>query len=564
MIANAPLAPHIEWFKNRWNLPATGIPLIAKFIDAESNGSTAVEIPGDADIGNLGDAAVAVNAGADCKEPPRPFVIVKNGKERFLQSWLYFKAELEIAKGVLGRLDDGFDAPIKPEQLKKLFPQAVKGDLQVKAVEVALRRRLTIITGGPGTGKTHTLARILTMLVESGVKAPKIRLAAPTGKAADRMKKAVAESLETLPDDFKSRLEELVSAANKSATLHSLLGYNPSTGKCKYDESNPLPCEVLIVDECSMVDVLLWRALLKAIPENARLILVGDPNQLESVGQGNVMAELVRVAENPASPIHPVRVHLTEARRFKDRPGIMALANALAQLDANGAVKLLSDAKGTEAQTGIAWLEVSGDTLNWSGFPDSIKNALTSVARAENPQTALEALGRICILTAQREYYVGSKAMSAAIENHFAQTDVDGKKSNQPIIINQNDPETNLRNGSVGIITTNADGIRKAWFPDSKGKATLKEFSVAQLPDYSPAWVMTIHRSQGSEFDEVLVILPRQDSPMTTRELIYTAITRAKKTVYVAGDLESVRKAAANPSSRITMTGAHLERHATF
>jgi len=149
--------------------------------------------------------------------------------------------------------------------------------------------------------------------------------------------------------------------------------------------------------------------------------------------------------------------------------------------------------------------------------------------------------------------------MSEAIEQHFAKTTGGSKKPNQPIIINQNDPETGLRNGIVGVIFTSAEGGRKAWFPAFKGESAFQEFSVAQLPDYSPAWALTIHRSQGSEFDEVLVILPRQESPMATRELIYTAITRAKKTVYIAGDLESARKAASNASKRVTMVGAHLE-----
>jgi exodeoxyribonuclease V alpha subunit len=486
-------------------------------------------------------------------------VQVKFGAGRFLQSWLYYKAELEIAKSLPMRLKEEFETHAGARQLQELFPDAGEDDLQVKAATIALCRRLTLITGGPGTGKTHTLVRILAMLVGEGVAASKIRLAASTGKAAERMKKAVGESLEKLPDHFCKWVADLKSVAARSATLHSLLGYNPSSGKCKHNEANPLPCEVLIVDECSMVDVLLWRALLKATPANARLILVGDPNQLESVGQGNVLAAMARVAGNRKSPLHAVRVHLTEARRFKDRPGILNLARALENLDAKAAGELLGAARGAEAPTGIAWLETSGGLLDWAAFPKSIQRALASVAEAETPRAALNALGRICILTAQREYFVGAKAMSAAMEMHFSQAAPGSNRPNQPIIINQNDPETGLRNGSVGVITTNSDGVRKAWFPGFKEDDTLREFSVAQLPDYSPAWALTIHRSQGSEFDEVLVCLPRRESPMATRELIYTAITRARKAVYVAGDLESIMKAAANPSSRMTMAGAHLE-----
>ena len=565
MITTSSCIPDLEWFQSQWNLPAAGISFVQRFIEAENCGSTALELPPGCESADWGGAAVAVKAGEEAPGQPKPLVMVKSRGELFLQSWLHYKAELEMAKSLRGRSGLRSKSPSvalftsSSHRMAALFPQALPGDPQIKAVEVALRQRLTLVTGGPGTGKTHTLVRILTMLIEEGISVSKIHLAAPTGKAADRMKKAVGESIEKLPDDYQKRIEDLKAVAKRSATLHSLLGYNPSTGNCKYNDTHPLPCEVLIVDECSMVDVLLWRALLKAIPEKARLILVGDPNQLESVGQGNVLAELVRVARNCKSPIHDIWVHLTEARRFKDRPGIQALAKALENLDADKAVKLLSEAKGTSAPSGIAWLEIPGTSLNWSGFPHSIQNALTSVANAETPKEALDALGRICILTAQREYFVGSKAMSESIEKHFEKTAEGLKRPNQPIIINQNDPETGLRNGSVGIICTDSQGGRKAWFPGFKGASALQEFSVAQLPNYSPAWALTIHRSQGSEFDEVLVVLPRQESPMTTRELIYTAITRARKTVFIAGDLESVRKAASNPSSRITMVGAHLE-----
>jgi len=559
MITNVSYPPDLEWFKSRWNLPAAGIPWVQRFLEAQNSGSTALELPADCRRADWGDAAIGVIAGGAVPVAPKPLVLVKHEQKLFLQSWLLYKAELEIAKSLCSRLAGTFGVRVEPVQLRRLFPEAAAGDLQIKAVEVALRQRLTLITGGPGTGKTHTLVRILTMLTEEGISVSKIHLAAPTGKASDRMKKAIGASIDQLPSEFQPRVENLKAVAKRCATLHSLLGYNPSSGNCKYDETHPLPCEVLIVDECSMVDVLLWRALLKAVPENARLILVGDPNQLESVGQGNVLAEMVRVAGNPESPLHDIWVHLTEARRFKDRPGIQALATALENLDADEAVKLLTEAKGALAPSGIAWLETDGHALNWSGFPESIQKALTSVAFAETPREALEALGRICILTAQREYFVGSKAMSEAIEKHFTKTATGLKCPNQPVIINQNDPETGLRNGLVGVITTDSENVRKAWFPGFKGDSAFQEFSVAQLPDYSPAWALTIHRSQGSEFDEVLVILPRQESPMTTRELIYTAITRARKTVYIAGDLESVRKAASNPSTRITMTGAHLE-----
>ena len=174
MITNPALSPDLEWFQTQWNLPDARIPSVQNYVLAESYGSTALELPADGSVKDWAEAAIAVEVGSEAPESPQPLVVVKNGKKIFLQSWLYYKAELEIAKSLRGRQTGAFDAEIKPEQLKKLFPGAGEGDLQMKAVEVAIRQRLTLITGGPGTGKTYTLARILTMIVEQGISASKI------------------------------------------------------------------------------------------------------------------------------------------------------------------------------------------------------------------------------------------------------------------------------------------------------------------------------------------------------------------------------------------------------
>ena len=536
--------PDIEWLQRKWGLPAHAVKPVQDLLREESSGSTACVIA--ETIADWGAAAGGV-------ESSTPLVIIENGGKQYLQSRRLCAAEHDVATRILGMAGKEIPLPGAIGQLPALFPDAAKSDLQAAAARVAMSRQLTMITGGPGTGKTYTLARILALLVASGIPANSIQLAAPTGKASDRMKRAVSDSLAGLLEDFQKHGESLARVADASSTLHKLLRYNSRTGRTSFNARQPLPCGVLIVDECSMVDVLLWRVVLQALPGNCRLILLGDPNQLESVGQGNVFTELARAAGEAGSPLGLAHVHLMEARRFKDRPDILAFARALEESDADAAAKLLDDSRGSNATRGLAWLENPSASFPCVSFPKPVLDALETVALAESPEGAIAALGKICILTAQREFFVGAKAVSAGIDQHFL-----SRKGvrNQPVIINQNDPETGLRNGTVGVIHTAPDGKRKAWFQAGDGK--LKDVAVAKLPDFSPAWAITIHRSQGSEYDDVLVILPRMESPMATRELLYTAITRARKNVYIAGDMETVKKAVVTSSARCTMLASFL------
>lgn len=538
-------SPDIEWLQRKWDLPDTAVNAVLALLKEEGRGSTACVVPDD--IPTWGSAVGTA-------EDSTPMVLTNHKGRTYLQSRKFYCAERAIATRMLEMAARKLPPVSAGRDISKLFPNASGSDLQAEAARVALSRPLAMITGGPGTGKTYTLARILALLVASGIPETRIRLAAPTGKASERMKKAISDSLAGLPAEFHPHLDPLARIAESSSTLHKLLGYSPHRGCSRFDARQPIPCSVLIVDECSMVDVLLWQAVLESLPEDARLILLGDPNQLESIGQGNVFAELARVAGMPGSKLGPTHVHLSEARRFQDRPDILAFARALEKSDADAAVHILENVAGTAAPRGLAWRNTSGEILPCADFPQPILDALENVARADTPQEALDALGKICILTAQREYFVGSQAMSAAIEQHFFHQK--GVR-NQPVIINHNDSETGLRNGTVGVIHTTPDGMRKAWF--QTGEGMLREAAVAKLPDFSPAWAITIHRSQGSEYDNVLVILPREESPMATRELLYTAITRARQNVYVAGELGSVRKATATSSNRCTMLAAFLQ-----
>jgi len=544
-------SPHLDWLIRKWNLPAAGpeASAVMQLLGAENSCSTACALDDQRNY-DWGNAATD-HRGSEHS----PLVLVHGARGMFLQS----RHLADVEQSIAGRLSAlaQHEQPSAASVSMSAEWAAASGlsNQQLAATRHACEHRLTILTGGPGTGKTFTLARILALFVESGVSDGAIRLAAPTGKAADRMKQAISDSIMTLPDAGRSHWPTLQGIADASTTLHRLLGYHPDSGKCRYHQGRPLRCEVLIVDECSMVDLLLWHALFDALPEASRVILIGDPNQLESIGQGNVFTEIARIAGDSSSRLGGSLVHLSEARRFRDRPGILAFANALETGDADAAVWVLEN---SDPDSGLAWTPLdSGSLTVEDGFPASVLQALGEVAFANTPQDALEAMQHICILTAQRQYFVGALAVSELLENFFRSQA--REQVNQPVIINRNDSETGLRNGSIGVIHTNGDGQRLAWFRDVRGE--LKAYSLASLPEFSPAWAITIHRSQGSEYREVLVILPREDSPLATRELLYTAITRAKSQVTVAGDLDVVRKAVSTRSDRITLVADYLAMH---
>ena len=508
--------PHIHWLADRWDLAPEHIPLIERLLAAEAGGSTALEIEGPAELP------------APAFGPPSgssPVVVVKTRGRAFLQSRRLHEAEAEIAARILGLASRSSPQPpgLKAA-LKALFPDADAKDPQRLAAARARTHDLLVLTGGPGTGKTHTLARALALLPGDRP----VRLAAPTGKAAQRMKDAITAAADSLPESFdRAALRE---AAASCQTIQSLLHYNPDQGTTR-----PLPkSAILILDECSMIDVYLWQTVLRALPDDGKLILVGDPNQLESVGQGRVFAA---IAEAPP-PVE--RIHLVRARRFENSPGIQALARAIENADPEAALQVVEG----PPSDGLAFYPLA-TALDPHGFPPSIQNALRQIARADTPAEALKATQTFCILTAHRHHFVGAEALNQKIQAFLA---ADAPIRHVPVIINKNDPETGRRNGSMGVIRT-AD--QNAFFP--KEGASPNEIPASRLPEFSPAWTITIHRAQGSEYDRVLVVLPRHESPLATRELLYTAITRARNHLTIAGTPETIRAACVRPSMRISL-----------
>lgn len=548
------MRPETEWLQRRWGVNENALAVAGQLLQAEEQGSTALQhfhhLP---DWGKaLTQVDLARTTPEQVKQIHTPLVVCCNQTVEYLQSTRLFATEYAIRMR-LAQAVRAAETPLTEQQqtiLAELFQERAAGDLQRKAVELALRRNLCWITGGPGTGKTTTLARILVALHCSGHSQSAFYLAAPTGKAAQRMRTAVAESLKTLPSRFENLHEPLLKLANSCTTLHSLLRYNPARRACLLGQ---FPSgAVIVVDECSMIDVFMWRALLSAIPQDAKLILLGDPHQLESVGMGNVLAELV--AMSSCEPFAALHIHLTQSWRFNDRKGIGDLAGALQQEDPEAVLTVLQQHRAPDPTDGLRWIDICADALSVDQFPRSTLLSLQAVATAETPELALAALDNICILTAHRgQIRSGAETVSRKIEAFLEQQ---APVRNQPIIINRNDPETGLRNGTLGILSTDASNRRKAWFRNADG--TLRSFSILRLPEHSPAWAITIHRSQGSEYREVMVLLPREESPLATRTLLYTAITRAKRTVNVVGDTAAIRKAASTEVRRLCLVSEPL------
>ncbi len=544
----AGLEPKIDLLQRRWNLPAERTGVLKRLIQNIDSGSTALAIPASEATTDWG-AALTQDPGT----ATAPLVLLEAGNgHRWVQTWRHNQAERAIAANLAERLRQ---PPTTPAALT-LIGNDSTNDLQREAIRVALSHAFSLITGGPGTGKTFTLARILALLAHDArsvqSRALRVRLAAPTGKAADRMREAVSHALDSLPDVFDQTIRaDLKAAAGAACSLHALLGFNPALGRCSFNAQKPLPCDAVIVDEASMADTFVWAALLRALPKTARLIVLGDPHQLESVDEGDVLGSLVRTAGR-LKPLKDVWVRLTESHRFRERKAIGALAEAIVGSDAAAAQQVLENATSPDA-LGVQWIPGTAHRLQWKALPEPVRSRIVSVAEAATPEEALKELNTVRILTAHRAYGVGALALSESINVALAH-EIRGaaRPHNVPVIINRNDPETGLKNGAVGVVVTGTDGVRRAWFPAIGPGEPPRSFSITQLPDHSPAWALTIHRSQGSEFEHVLVVLPAETSPLATRELIYTAITRARHNVYLHGEKEAITKAISDPSFRTT------------
>ena len=481
---------------------------------------------------------------------------------RLVDGLLYLDRYWQQEQRVRRELDERSRRPGPAVDLSRLDAAGEGPDRQRLAVAVAAGRWVSVLTGGPGTGKTTTVARLLQLLHDQPGPPPRTALAAPTGKAAARLQESVQQQAATLglPADLTA------------TTLHRLLGRRPdSRSRFRHDAAHRLPHDVVVVDESSMVSLTMMCRLLEALRPTARLVLVGDPDQLTPVEAGAVLSDLVhRPAPRDAAvgagtdaglpagvdPRDTADLDVEERRQLRNGvvrltvphrfgAAIAELAEAVRVGDADRALELLHDGD-ESAPEGVAL------TAEWAGLQAEVTAtaaALTAAAAAGDADGALELLATHRLLCAHRHgpYGVSHWNAQAARWSGAAVGRWAGEwPAGTPLLVTANDRDNDLSNGDTGVVVRTGEGLRAAFARAGAPRLV----ALSRLADAQPVHAMTVHRSQGSQYDAVTVLLPTRVSAILTRELLYTAVTRARRRVRVVGPDEAVRAAVERPVVR--------------
>ena len=481
----------------------------------------------------------AVRASPLLDEPP----VLHLYDDRLLYLDRYWREEKQVCNDLLAlqASKPTVDMPAPPQAggtpSSRLFPAGFEE--QREAAEIALAQAVTVLTGGPGTGKTTTVARLLALVAEqAGSARPRIALAAPTGKAAARLQEAVQQEVAKLDAADQARLGEL-----QAMTLHRLLGSRPdSASRFRHNRGNRLPHDVIVVDETSMVSLTIMARLLEAVRPDARLVLVGDADQLASVEAGAVLADMV----DGLSARSDVRVAaLRTSHRFG--AAISDLAEAIRVGDADQALALLRS--GDEHVEFIEEDDAS-DAMRSVLLPRALRLREAALFGADD--VALATLDEHRLLCAHREGSYGVRHWNRQVEKWLSEETGQPPWSEwypgRPLLVTANDYGVRVYNGDTGVVVNGPDGLR-AVIASAGGPL---DFATSRLSDVETMHAMTIHKSQGSQADEVTVLMPTEDSRLLTRELFYTAVTRAKLKVQVVGSADAVQAAIRRQAIRAT------------
>lgn len=511
------------------------------------------------------------------REALAPLVLDSAGRLYLRRYWLH---QERLAAAIRSRALPVAPAPeegVIREILERLFPRgaaAGEADGQRIAAVTAAGRRFCVISGGPGTGKTYTVVKIVALLAwlaQHDGERLRVTLAAPTGKAAARLAESIRRARMQLdcPEQVRSAIPE------EAATIHRCLGADRNRmTEFRHNARQPLRSDLVLVDEASMVDIALMTRLVEAIPPHARLILLGDKDQLASVEAGAVLGDICgtgpsasqpdrAVAQAPQAgeqlsldlsgsrrnPMRDCIVELRHSYRYDAERGIGALARAINAGDAGEVLRILESPEHPE----VSRLDPGRNGELSERLRKDVLRGFTPYLKALSHEQRLADFDRFRVLCAHRRGYGGVEMVNVKIERLLADHGLLRIDSawypGRPILVTRNDYQLNLYNGDVGLLAaTGQGGGTEAVFVAADG--TLRTLSPSRLPPHETVFAMSVHKSQGSEFDEVAVVLPESVSPVVSRELLYTAVTRARSRVTVHARAEIVREAVVRPIQR--------------
>ncbi|CZF85015.1 RecBCD enzyme subunit RecD [Grimontia celer] len=468
-------------------------------------------------------------------------------------------------------LKTALDAQATDAQVLSLVPDSARLNWQKVAAAVALSYRFAVISGGPGTGKTTTVAKLLAAIVSSSdnPNGPEIKLVAPTGKAANRLTESIGKAVAALPVS-NNVLDKIPTQAS---TIHRLLGAIPNRVEFRHHAGNRLHLDVLVVDEASMVDLPMMARMLSALPEHARVILLGDRDQLASVEAGAVLgdicldagsgfsAERVKTLTSLTGFNLPQEVSLPavsdgvcllrKSYRFHAKSGVGQLAYAINAGEPRWVDRVLQQGFGD-----IALHDLDGDVygeaiaMTVNGY----RSYLAALSEGADNRTLLRHFSDIRLLCALSDGPFGVKGLNTAIEKALTKTGLiaPGEEifyPGRPIMVTQNDHGLGLYNGDIGIVVKQEEGLRVVF---EMADGSVKAFLPSRLPEHQTAYAMTIHKSQGSEFSHTILVLPPTPTPVMTRELVYTGVTRAKDRLDVYATRTSLARAVKRKTQRFS------------